>query len=57
MRKIPRIPETEWAGLEAAWSRGPCSAAKIIEALGQNDTSWQPRTAKAVLNPPVRNTD
>jgi BlaI family transcriptional regulator, penicillinase repressor len=50
MRKMPRISETEWEIMKVVWSRAPCSAGEIIEALRQTDASWHPRTAKAFLN-------
>jgi BlaI family penicillinase repressor len=50
MKKTPRISETEWEVMRVVWTRAPCSAVQIIEALSRRDPSWHPKTAKAFLS-------
>ena len=54
MKKSPRISETEWKIMKVVWALTPCSAGRIIEALGGQDASWHPKTVKAFLNRLVR---
>jgi BlaI family penicillinase repressor len=54
MKKVPRISETEWKVMKAAWSLAPCTAGEIIETLASHDRSWHPKTVKAFLSRLVR---
>jgi BlaI family penicillinase repressor len=54
MKKTPRISETEWQVMKVVWSLGPCSAGQIIETLTAHDSTWHPKTVKALLNRLVR---
>jgi BlaI family penicillinase repressor len=49
MKRIPRISETEWEVMKVVWTKAPCSAGDIIEALGSMDPTWHPKTIKAFL--------
>jgi BlaI family penicillinase repressor len=54
MKQIPRISETEWEIMKVVWTRGPCSAGQIFEALTHRDATWHPKTVKAFLSRLVR---
>ncbi|MGA2656908.1 MAG: BlaI/MecI/CopY family transcriptional regulator [Verrucomicrobiota bacterium] len=48
-RKVPRISQTEWEVMKAAWAQGPCSAAHITAVLNCADPSWHPKTVRTFL--------
>jgi len=50
MKKIPRISETEWEVMKVVWSKGPCSAGDIVEAMIGIDPSRHPKTIKTYLS-------
>ena len=35
--------------MKVVWTKAPCSAGEIIEALGSTDPTWHPKTIKAFL--------
>lgn len=54
MNRIPRISETEWEVMRIIWTKAPCSAGEVIEALSRRDPTWHPKTVKAFLSRLVR---
>ena len=50
MKKVPRISETEWDVMKVVWTKAPCTAGEIIEALSRADPTWHPQTVKTFLN-------
>ncbi|MBX3744624.1 MAG: BlaI/MecI/CopY family transcriptional regulator [Verrucomicrobiae bacterium] len=48
MKKVPRISETEWQIMKIVWSRGPCTANEILEALNSREP-WHPKTARTLI--------
>jgi len=49
MKPVPRISENEWEIMRVIWSRGPCSANDLVEALRAKDQTWHPKTVKTYL--------
>src|ERR1041385_4431478 len=54
MNRIPRISETEWEVMRIIWTKAPCSAGEVIEALSRRDPTWHPKTVKAFPSRLVR---
>ncbi len=50
MKAVPKVSEAEWEVMKIVWSRGPCSASEIIQALQQRDATRHPKTIKTFLN-------
>jgi BlaI family penicillinase repressor len=48
MKKVPRISETEWQIMKIVWSRGPCTANEILEALNAAEP-WHPKTVRTLI--------
>jgi BlaI family penicillinase repressor len=49
VKKIPRISEAEWEVMKVLWTRGPCPAGEIVEALLRADPRRHPKTIKTYL--------
>ena len=49
MKNIPKIAESEWKIMKILWSDSPKTANKIVELLSE-ETNWNPRTTKTLLN-------
>ena len=50
MANLPRISETEWEIMRVVWALSPVTAADIIDQLSKGDPTWNPVTAKTLLN-------
>jgi BlaI family penicillinase repressor len=49
MKKIPRISEAEWEVMKVLWTKGPCLAGEIVDALVSADSGRHPKTIKTYL--------
>jgi BlaI family penicillinase repressor len=49
MKELPKISEAEWQVMKVLWDKSPLTANEIVEKL-VNDTEWNPRTIKTLLN-------
>ena len=49
MPNIPKISEAEWQVMKILWEKSPLTANEIVDQLS-NDTNWNPRTVKTLLN-------
>ena len=49
MKRIPRISDTEWEIMRIVWAQHPITAADIIARLSAADSTWHPKTARALL--------
>ena len=50
MKRIPKITETEWEIMRVVWAEHPVTASQIIKRLSAGDSSWHPKTTRALLN-------
>lgn len=49
MKQPPRISDAEWNVMKVVWKHMPCSAQRVIEALG-GPNDWSDATIKTLLN-------
>ena len=49
MKRMPRIPESEWLVMRVLWSKGAMTANEVIERLA-GETQWKPKTVKTLIN-------
>jgi BlaI family penicillinase repressor len=49
MKSAPSITDTEWEIMRVIWGKSPISAFEIIERLNQRDSSWHPKTVRALI--------
>ena len=49
MKKMPRIPESEWLVMRVLWRKSPRTANEVVDELTP-ETPWKPKTIKTLLN-------
>lgn len=49
MPNIPKISEAEWEVMKILWEKSPLTANEVVDQLS-NETNWNPRTVKTLLN-------
>jgi BlaI family transcriptional regulator, penicillinase repressor len=50
MKTPPKITETEWEIMRVVWAGHPLAASEIIARLSASDSTWHPKTTRALLN-------